>query len=137
MSFAPSTQIGNFKSRRRAIRWFPATAPAWDRCCQPGNAVHYGDVATPITVTVAGNDPDAVTINVHNLGSSIPLEAQKSIFQSWTRGHDDGSPPEHSTHLGLGLYIAKLIVEAHGGEISVASNHVLFDPTASQVTVIL
>ncbi|MDA9547585.1 hypothetical protein ACM43_24700 [Bradyrhizobium sp. CCBAU 45321] len=87
-----------------------------------GNAVHYGDVATPITVTVAGNDPDAVTINVHNLGSSIPLEAQKSIFQSWTRGHDDGSPPEHSTHLGLGLYIAKLIVEAHGGEISVASN---------------
>lgn len=87
-----------------------------------GNAVHYGDAASPITVTVAGNDPDAMTIEVHNLGTSIPLDAQKSIFQSWTRGQEVGDPSEHSTHLGLGLHIAKLIVEAHGGEISVVSS---------------
>lgn len=87
-----------------------------------GNAVQYSDVTAPITVTVAGNDPDIVTINVHNLGSSIPPESQKTIFQSWTRGQNAGDPSEHSTHLGLGLYIAKLIVEAHGGEISVASS---------------
>ncbi|WP_424579606.1 MULTISPECIES: ATP-binding protein [Bradyrhizobium] len=102
-------------------------------CCDPtrvgqvlsnlmGNAIQYGDVTSPIRVTVAGNDPDAVTINVHNFGSSIPPEVRKSIFQSWTRGQDVGKPSEHSTHLGLGLYIAKLIVEAHGGEISVVSN---------------
>lgn len=87
-----------------------------------GNAIQYGDVTSPIRVTVAGNDTDAVTISVHNFGSSIPPEVRRSIFQSWTRGQDVGKPSEHSTHLGLGLYIAKLIVEAHGGEISVVSN---------------
>ncbi|MET4745632.1 sensor histidine kinase (plasmid) [Bradyrhizobium sp. vgs-9] len=86
-----------------------------------GNAIQYGDVSGPITVTVAGNDPNAVTITVHNLGPPISPETQKAIFQSWIRGQD-GNPSEHSTHLGLGLYIAKLIVEAHGGEISVTSN---------------
>jgi signal transduction histidine kinase len=86
------------------------------------NAVHYGDATTPITVTVAGSDPDAVIIKVHNLGASISPEAQRSIFRSWTRGQDFGNPSEPGTHLGLGLYIAKLIVEAHGGEISVTSD---------------
>jgi signal transduction histidine kinase len=87
-----------------------------------GNAIHYGDVSSPITVRVAGNDPETVTISVHSLGTPIPMEAQKLIFQSWMRGQDLKNPPEQSAHLGLGLYIAKLIAEAHGGEISVTSN---------------
>lgn len=87
-----------------------------------GNAVEYGDTSRPITVRVAGNEPDTVTITVHNLGAPIPPEIQKSIFQSWIRGQDVKNAPEHGTHLGLGLHIAKLIVEAHGGEISVSSN---------------
>jgi signal transduction histidine kinase len=87
-----------------------------------GNAVQYGDVSSPITVKVAGNDPETVTITVHNRGTPIPLETQKVIFQSWMRGQDVKHPPEQGAHLGLGLYIAKLIVEAHGGDISVTSN---------------
>jgi signal transduction histidine kinase len=85
------------------------------------NAAQYGDVSSPITVKVAGNDPDRVTISVHNMGSPIPSETQKVIFQSWMRGHEIKNSPEHATHLGLGLYIAKLVAEAHGGEISVTS----------------
>jgi signal transduction histidine kinase len=87
-----------------------------------GNAVQYGDVSSPITVRVAGNDPETVTITVHNLGTAIPMETQKVIFQSWMRGQDVKHLPEQDTHLGLGLFIVKLIAEAHGGVISVTSN---------------
>jgi signal transduction histidine kinase len=87
-----------------------------------GNAVQYSNGSSPITVRVAGNDPETVTITVHNLGTPIPVETQKVIFQSWVRGQDVKHPPEQGTHLGLGLYISKLIAEAHGGDLSVASS---------------
>ena len=84
-----------------------------------GNAIQYSDSGSPVTVTISGKDPHTVTLNVHNFGSIIPVENQRAIFQSGMRGqvNDRG---EH-THLGLGL-IAKLIVEAHGGEIAVTSD---------------
>ena len=85
-----------------------------------GNAVHYGDASQPITISVVGNDPEMVKIAVHNFGVPISSETQKSMFQPWMRGLD--TAPENGTHLGLGLHISKLIVEAHGGEISVTSN---------------
>lgn len=87
-----------------------------------GNAIQYSDGSGPVTVTIAGNDPRALSVSIHNFGPLIPPESQKTIFQSWMRGQvqDTG---EHS-HLGLGLYIAKLIVEAHGGEIGVISQDV-------------
>jgi signal transduction histidine kinase len=56
------------------------------------------------------------------MGRAIPMETQKLIFQSWKRGHDAKHALEQGTHLGLGLYIAKLITEAHDGEISVTSD---------------
>jgi signal transduction histidine kinase len=87
-----------------------------------GNAVQYGDASSSITVRIVGNDAETVTISVHNFGMAIPVETQKMIFQSWMRGQDAKLPPEQGTHLGLGLYIAKLIAEAHGGDISVTSN---------------
>ena len=83
------------------------------------NAIQYSDASSPIIVTVNGVDPDSVTVSVHNIGTPIPPEKQKVIFQSWMRGQE--SSPDQSAHLGLGLYIAKLIVEAHGGDISVTS----------------
>lgn len=85
-----------------------------------GSAVHYGDASQPITISVVGNDPEMVKIAVRNSGVPIYSETQKSMFQPWMRGLD--TAPENGTHLGLGLHISKLIVEAHGGEISVTSN---------------
>jgi signal transduction histidine kinase len=85
-----------------------------------GNAIQYSDPGSPVTVTISGNDPDTVTLSVHNLGPAIPVENQRAIFQSGMRGQVN-DPGEH-THLGLGLYIARLIVEAHGGKIAVTSD---------------
>ena len=84
-----------------------------------GNAVQYGDASKPVTAKIAGKDPKFVEVSVHNSGSPIPPVVQKTIFQSWTRGRVQG--PGGHPHLGLGLYIARLIAEAHGGEIGVAS----------------
>ena len=85
-----------------------------------GNAVQYSQAPSPVTVRVDGTDPATVTVSVHNFGTAIPPAKQKLIFQSWMRGQD-AKEPEHGTHLGLGLYIARLVVEAHGGEIAVSS----------------
>ena len=85
-----------------------------------GNALQHSGASSPITVTVLGNEPDAIKVFVHNFGRPIPVESQRSIFQSWMRGQvqDVGE----NTHLGLGLYIARLFIEAHGGEIDVTSD---------------
>ena len=84
-----------------------------------GNAIQHGDASSPVTVTISGKDPKDVIVTVHNFGTPIPPESQRMIFNSWMRGQiTDGD----NTHLGLGLYVAKLLVEAHGGEIQVASN---------------
>ncbi len=85
-----------------------------------GNAVQYSDGTRPVSVMISGNDPLNLVVSVHNFGPAIPAESQRAIFQSWMRGQvqDLGD----RAHLGLGLYIARLIVEAHGGEIAVTSD---------------
>ena len=84
------------------------------------NAIQYSDSDSPVTVTISGTDPDIATLKVHNFGPPIPLENQRTIFQSGMRGQINDAGEQ--THLGLGLYIARLIVEAHGGEIAVSSD---------------
>jgi signal transduction histidine kinase len=92
-----------------------------------GNAIQYSDRSGPVTVAIAGTDAATLGMGVHDPGPPIPAEAQKTFFQSWMRGQVQDAA-EHP-HLGLGLYIAKLIV--HGGEIAVRSEK----PTGTTFTV--
>lgn len=84
-----------------------------------GNALQYGAPARPITVSARG-DGDEVAIEVHNQGRPISPSMLTNIFEPMVReaGRGDGKP---STSLGLGLYIAREIVLAHGGTVSVKS----------------
>jgi signal transduction histidine kinase len=60
---------------------------------------------------------------VHNDGAPIAAAAIATIFDSLTRGaHENVPQRRNSANLGLGLYIAKMIVVAHNGDLSVVSN---------------
>jgi signal transduction histidine kinase len=83
-----------------------------------GNAVQYGFTDLPIDVTVTGN-PKAVSLSVHNEGVPIPKDAIGGIFEAMVRGGVAGSG---TTNLGLGLYITKEIISAHGGSVRVTSS---------------
>jgi signal transduction histidine kinase len=86
------------------------------------NAVQYGDPAAPIVLTVA-RELAQTTLAVMNRGKSIPADALQVIFdplvQIPTTDSNQHGRPE--TSLGLGLYIVREIVTAHGGTISVSS----------------
>lgn len=80
------------------------------------NAVKYSKPASTIRVTVEAAD-GGVLVSVADEGIGIAAEDLPRLFDRFYRARSGRG----STGLGLGLYIAKGIVEAHGGHISVES----------------
>lgn len=85
------------------------------------NAVEHGKPGTPVSL-IARGDGDALTIEVKNQGPPIPSEHLHAIFDPLVQIPGEGSDTRPPTNLGLGLYIAREIVLAHGGTISVESS---------------
>lgn len=87
-----------------------------------GNALNYGarDGEVSVRMWDAGAE---VGFSVHNHGQPIPLAEQERIFQPLERGLHQQLSGEHRepTGLGLGLYICREIVLAHGGTLQVDS----------------
>ncbi|MGI9148830.1 MAG: ATP-binding protein [Chloroflexota bacterium] len=79
------------------------------------NALKYSPTSRPVVVDLErGRDHDAV-VSVIDKGAGIPPEQLARLFQRFTRGR--AGPKADASGLGLGLYIARLMVEAHGGHI--------------------
>ncbi|UGQ45876.1 sensor histidine kinase [Massilia endophytica] len=97
-----------------------------------GNALQYGSSDAPVRIDVAGNDDD-VFLAVNNHGPVIPPEKTASIFDPLVRlsGARDSAPRDRMS-LGIGLFIAREIVHAHGGSVEVQSN--ITDGTTFTVT---
>jgi signal transduction histidine kinase len=83
------------------------------------NALKYGAADSPIRIALIGS-PEEVVLSVHNRGPVIPDELRPRLFQPLERGSSAGAPGSRS--IGLGLFIVRQIVEAHGGAITVESD---------------
>ena len=86
------------------------------------NAIQHGDPATPITVTVS-QEADHIVFQVHNEGTPIPEAALPTIFDPipLPRKEEEKKLQSEFSHLGIGSFIVKKIVEAHSGTISASS----------------
>ena len=85
------------------------------------NGIRHGGVGTPVTISAIG-ETNSVTLIVHNEGNPILDAARERIFEPLTRGEANAADPKKAGGLGLGLYIARSIAVAHGGNIEVDSS---------------
>jgi len=119
-------RVGTPKDRKRVRLELPARIPPLT--ADPSqlervltnlitNALKYSPAAAPVTVRVVRQGREAV-ISVIDEGIGIAGEDLPHVFERHFRSKTGAAKAEG---LGLGLYIARLIVEAHGGRIWVES----------------
>lgn len=75
------------------------------------NAVNHGGGTVTVLVQADEDDPTATRVTVMDEGDGIPAEQQARVFTKWWRSGKRGGT-------GLGLYICRGLVEAHGGSIT-------------------
>lgn len=94
-----------------------------DRCTQIitnllGNACKYSSVGASVTITAAENG-EFVQVDVADTGMGISEEDQLKLFTKFFRADNTATRAESGT--GLGLFITKQLIQAHGGAIWVKS----------------
>lgn len=82
------------------------------------NAIKYNTKNGSVTITL-GPAPDAVRLEIKDTGVGIPEEEIKKMFGKFYRGTNVVQIEPNGS--GLGLYIAKNIIENHGGKIDLSS----------------
>lgn len=80
------------------------------------NALKYSKPGTPVDILVSEQDGQAL-IAVRDRGQGIDSEDLPHIFEKFYRGKG----PHKSDRIGLGLYVARMLVEEQGGRIWVES----------------
>ena len=92
------------------------------------NALQYGFKSSPIRVMASGTEKDVI-LAVRNDGVPIAPGMIDKIFESLTRAEDEdvadpekpSDEPVQDNNLGLGLYISRQAIVAHGGTLTVTS----------------
>ena len=86
-----------------------------------GNAVKYGREGGKISID-ARPEGDFIRFNVFNEGEGIPPDKVDTLFKRFSRLETD-SAGRKQKGTGLGLFITKAIIEAHGGSIQAKSKY--------------
>jgi two-component system CheB/CheR fusion protein len=82
------------------------------------NAIKYSPKGDKVIVKIS-HAKECLTVSVQDFGIGIAVENQKKIFDHSTQVTREKG--QHSSGLGLGLYISSTIVQRHGGRIWVES----------------
>ena len=82
------------------------------------NAIKYTPKGS-IEVALSKNDSDGITLSVVDTGIGILPENIESLFEKFSRAPNGKIVSSGS---GLGLYLAKLIISAHNGNLAVSSH---------------
>jgi signal transduction histidine kinase len=77
------------------------------------NALGFARPGTPVRVAL-GREGRAASLSVENQGPPLPAQMRGRLFESMVSIRPAGG--EGEPHLGLGLYIVRLIAAFHGGE---------------------
>jgi two-component system sensor histidine kinase KdpD len=88
------------------------------------NAAKYSSPGTGISVEATSIDNHKVQLSVEDEGPGIPEELRERVFDKFFRAIRDGDSGTHGPQgTGMGLAIARGIVEAHGGRIWIEDTH--------------
>lgn len=82
------------------------------------NAIKYTSAGS-IAIEIENISGNRVRFSVTDTGPGLTTEEAHALFQKFSRGQEESKA--HTEGLGLGLYVAKLIAQAHGGELAVTS----------------
>jgi two-component system sensor histidine kinase ChvG len=77
------------------------------------NAIDFTPKGATITIGLSG-DARSCRLTVHNEGPQLPPGMEDRLFESLVSGRHGA---EGKPHLGLGLYIVRLIADFHGGSV--------------------
>lgn len=84
------------------------------------NAAKFSPAETSIRVAVRADDR-RVAIEISDRGPGVPTEQRERVFEKFATWRPDGY--EHATGSGLGLFMVRGIVQAHGGDIAIVDAH--------------
>ena len=98
------------------------------------NAAKYSPAGGVIRLSAQPDQEDMVRLAVEDQGPGIPAELRERVFDKFFRAMRDGDLSGQKPGTGMGLAIAKGIVEAHGGRIWIEGGD---DSTGARVVVLL
>ena len=79
------------------------------------NAVDFSQMGSSVNISLGGSSRQ-IRIQVENIGIALTPEIASGLFSSMVSSRQKGI--ENSNHLGLGLYIVRLVAEFHNGGVT-------------------